>query len=348
TRSLHIGSSAVMLQCNSVRQASASASIDPAALAARPCFLCADHLPKSQCAIVYRKDWLILCNPAPIFEPHFTISSMSHQPQSIEQAASAMLDLACDLSGNFTLFYNGPACGASAPDHLHLQAAPVATLPHEKELMRQLCSSRASDKSGWIEWVRREPVRIGISKADHRPAIFLLGRSRLEMLDAFHRVLEALLEVQPSSGGGAVVNSGGAAASSGEAKVNSADAVVNSAEAKGNSAEVIVSAGEARANPGGAEVNSVEPMVNVFATYADACWTVWIYPRRAHRPSCYGQSIDDFLISPGAVDMAGLLIVPRESDFDRLNEELVAQIFNEVLLTPADLARVGDRLASRE
>jgi hypothetical protein len=87
-----------------------------------------------------------------------------------------------------------------------------------------------------------------------------------------------------------------------------------------------------------------EPMTNLFVAYADECWTIWIYPRRAHRPVAYGHGPDDFLVSPGAVDVAGLLILPRESDFNRLNEEIVARIYDDVLITRADLARVREQL----
>lgn len=287
TRTLHAGGSNIIAQYNPARTASASAQIDPASLAGRPCFLCMENLPKSQCAIIYRKDWLILCNPAPIFEPHFTISAMTHQPQSIAVAAPVMLDLAGDLNGNYTIFYNGPSSGASAPDHLHLQAAPVASLPHEKEMVRQICCGRASDRDGWIDWLQRDAVRIGVSRPGQRKTVFLLSRSREELLEAISRVLTLLQAIRPAS---------------------------------------------------------PEPMLNLFVSYADQCWTVWIYPRRAHRPSIYGHESDRFLISPGAVDLAGLLILPRESDFDRLTDEIVAEVYDQVLIDTADLGRLGEQI----
>ena len=43
-----------------------------------------------------------------------------------------MLDLAAALPGSFTV-YNGPKCGASAPDHLHLQAGSRSSLPVVRE-----------------------------------------------------------------------------------------------------------------------------------------------------------------------------------------------------------------------
>jgi len=291
TRSFRLGLSTVVVQYNPGREASSAAKVDAASLAARPCFLCKDNLPKSQCGIVYRKDWLILCNPAPIFEPHFTISSMTHQPQSVQVAAPVMLDLARDLDGHYTIFYNGPSSGASAPDHLHLQAAPVALLPHEKELVRNICCGRTAESPGWIDWVHCDPVRIGVSRPGHRSAIFLMSRSRDELLSALEWVLEVLAEVRP-------------------------------------------------ARP--------EPMLNLFVGYADNCWTVWLYPRAAHRPSFYGLGPDEFLISPGAVDVAGLLILPRGTDFERINEEIITRVYEEVLMSPGDLLRVRFKLAHSE
>jgi hypothetical protein len=288
-RSFRVGFSTIIAQYNPGREASTSARIDPASLATRRCFLCMDNLPKSQCAIVYRKDWLILCNPAPIFEPHFTIASMTHQPQSIRTAAPVMLDLARDLNGNYTVFYNGPSSGASAPDHLHLQAAPVASLPHEKEIVRQLCSGRTAETPGWIDWVHLEPIRVGVSRPGHRSAVFMLGRSRSDLLAALHSTLDILAEIRP-------------------------------------------------AHP--------EPRLNLFVGYADECWTMWLYPRAAHRPSFYGFGADDFLISPGAVDVAGLLIIPRGTDFERLNEEVIARVFDEVLLSPGELLRTRFQIAN--
>jgi len=289
TKTFRFGDSTVVAQYNPGREVSTSARIDPASLAARRCFLCMDNLPKSQCAIVYRKDWLILCNPAPIFEPHFTINSMAHRPQTVQAAAPVMFDLSRDLNGNYTIFYNGPSSGASAPDHLHLQAAPVSILPHEKELVRHLCCGRTADRPGWIDWVCSGPVRMGISRPGQRPTVILLGRSRSDLLSALESVLEMLNEIRP-------------------------------------------------AHP--------EPMLNLFVAYADECWTVWMYPRAAHRPSFYGFGADEFLISPGAVDVAGLLIVPRGSDFERLDEHVIARIYEEVLLSPGDLLRLRFQLSN--
>ena len=52
-------------------------------------------------------------------------------------------------------------------------------------------------------------------------------------------------------------------------------------------------------------------------------------PRRAHRPARYGTESDQYLISPGCIDIAGVLIAPLKKDFDSLSEEDVRQIYGE-------------------
>ena len=70
-----------------------------------------------------------------------------------------------------------------------------------------------------------------------------------------------------------------------------------------------------------------EPMLNLFATYAEERWIAWMFPRGAHRPSFYGTEQDNFLISPGAADLGGVVVSPRPEDFDRLTDEIVQTIF---------------------
>jgi hypothetical protein len=244
-------------------------------------------LPREQAAVIYQKAWLIVCNPAPINQPHFTVIAGRHRPQRLEPAVEAMIDLAADLEGRYTLFYNGPAAGASAPDHLHVQGVPVASLPFERELVRQVCRSGGQREGGWLDWVTRDEVRLGLSRSGHRPVVILIGRERERVVRRLHRCLEALHQVDPSE---------------------------------------------------------PEPRVNLFATYADESWVVWFHPRAAHRPSVYGDGPDQFLISPGSVDVSGLLIVPRESDFIRLDAPMIERIYGEVLLPPRKMAQLREAL----
>lgn len=123
----------VKVQFNPKRIVSTGADVDPAIISKRKCFLCLENLPEAQRGILYQDDYLILCNPAPIFSKHFSISNMRHIPQDFESSIDAMLDLARDLSPDYTVFYNGPECGASAPDHLHFQASPRLSIPVERD-----------------------------------------------------------------------------------------------------------------------------------------------------------------------------------------------------------------------
>ncbi|HLF19655.1 MAG TPA: DUF4922 domain-containing protein [Bacteroidota bacterium] len=123
----------VQLQWNSARIVSTGAKVDEKSIRERKCFLCVENLPENQQGILYQEKYLVLCNPAPIFTGHFTISHIQHIPQAIESSAGDFLDLARDLSPKFSVFYNGPKCGASAPDHLHFQASPRNAIPVEVE-----------------------------------------------------------------------------------------------------------------------------------------------------------------------------------------------------------------------
>lgn len=124
----------VSLQFNPARIISSAAAADPQSIKERHCFLCLQNLPETQKGILYRQAFLILCNPFPIVKRHYTIANVNHSPQSLAGSVTFLLKLARDITPDFNVFYNGPRCGASAPDHLHFQAAPTGILPFEKEL----------------------------------------------------------------------------------------------------------------------------------------------------------------------------------------------------------------------
>ena len=79
-----------------------------------------------------------------------------------------------------------------------------------------------------------------------------------------------------------------------------------------------------------------EPMMNILAwverSSTDASQRIvsTIIPRSKHRPDCYFMDGEKkVLVSPGAIDMAGMLITPREEDFRKMNEETAASILQE-------------------
>jgi hypothetical protein len=123
----------VWLQFNPKRIISTGAKVDAKSINSRRCFLCVDHLPPEQKGVLYENDFLVLCNPMPIFSAHYTVSHLKHLPQLIEPYLDTFLRLARDLSPQFTIFYNGAQCGASAPDHIHFQFAPAGKIPIEQE-----------------------------------------------------------------------------------------------------------------------------------------------------------------------------------------------------------------------
>lgn len=123
----------IKVQFNAGRMISTSAKVDPKSINERKCFLCTDILPAEQKGILYKNNYIILCNPFPIFPTHFTLTHKEHQPQRIIDSFPDMLDLSIDISKYYTIIYNGSRCGASAPDHLHFQAGSKFFMPIDDE-----------------------------------------------------------------------------------------------------------------------------------------------------------------------------------------------------------------------
>ena len=117
----------VKVQFNPARMVSSGAKVDAKTIAQRKCFLCAANRPEVQRGIEWR-DYDILINPFPIFPRHLTIPRREHVDQQLVPYISDMFDLARELT-DFVVFYNGPKCGASAPDHMHFQAGNADFLP---------------------------------------------------------------------------------------------------------------------------------------------------------------------------------------------------------------------------
>lgn len=131
-----------VVQFNPARARSTCADLSKKTIENRRCFLCAHHLPEDQKGFTILDKYLLLVNPFPIFQQHLTISDFQHIPQKIEGRIPDLLEISKLLEG-FTVFYNGPKCGASAPDHFHFQAArsgfmPVENDMHNKSLIKTL------------------------------------------------------------------------------------------------------------------------------------------------------------------------------------------------------------------
>jgi hypothetical protein len=152
------GGARIVVQANPGRRKSTHAKVDPDSISRRPCFLCAENIPSPERGIAFG-DLVILPNPYPVLRRHFTIPAREHVPQRLEGRMADMLDLAKALGPGMMVFYNGPRCGASAPDHFHFQACTAAGVPLLENLppegKRQLqsfgrrllvCSDRRAEK----------------------------------------------------------------------------------------------------------------------------------------------------------------------------------------------------------
>ncbi len=124
------------LQFNPQRIKSTTALVDENSIKERKCFLCIDNLPEEQKSILLLDSYFLLCNPYPIFPQHFTVSSVNHKPQQISDSFNELLEITKLLSPQYTLVYNGPACGASAPDHMHFQVGTKYFIPVENDIQQ--------------------------------------------------------------------------------------------------------------------------------------------------------------------------------------------------------------------
>jgi len=144
TKTLVVDSRKYKVQFNPARIVSSTARVDAQSLQERKCFLCSNNLPAEQKGVSFKNNYTLLVNPYPIFPRHLTIPSVEHTPQLIATHFGDMLDLA-QLLDDFVVFYNGPKCGASAPDHFHFQAGNKGFLPIEKNRDKYRAISFESD-----------------------------------------------------------------------------------------------------------------------------------------------------------------------------------------------------------
>lgn len=243
------------------------------------CFLCTEKRPVEQEALPYAGRYSVLVNPYPVFRNHFTIVSVTHTEQRIDGRFGDMLRLAESIPG-FTVFYNGPECGASAPHHAHFQAGESGVMPIEDE-WRGAAATVTENGTGGIY---RLPEVL-------RNAFVIESGSAGYVETAFNRIYAAA----PVMG---------------------------------------------REN---------EPMMNILAKYAEGKWSVFVFLRKAHRPSFYGTDGEDkMLVSPASVEMGGLLILPRKEDFVKITESHAAMLYNEVCIDNGETERIISELKTRK
>ncbi len=257
----------VRLQYNPGRIKSSTAHVGGKTSDERPCFLCLNHLPKSQKGILYQNQYLILCNPMPVFSSHFTVSHLDHRGQAIAEDIATFLRLAIDFGSGWTVLYNGPKCGASAPNHLHFQVTPSGQIPIEREL-------RGEER--FVLKKKIDGVFLYRVRDLGREVLILEGDDPMALGDTFNRLLGGLKKVL---------------------------------------------------------LLNEEPMINMIGFQDKRNWRLVIFPRQKHRPHVfYKEGEARVVVSPGVIDMAGLVITPIEKDFERLDPLAVESIYREVSL----------------
>lgn len=184
TKEFSFGSFPIRVQFNPARIQSSAAKVDTKSIQERKCFLCPANLPPVQQSIPFGTDYQVLVNPFPIFPQHFTIPTLQHVDQLILNRYGDMLDLA-ECLDRFVIFYNGPKCGASAPDHAHFQAGNKGFLPLEEDI-KSINKSIVHKTEGLTVY----------SVTDYFRNSFLLeATNKDEAISFFHR-LYALLDIK--------------------------------------------------------------------------------------------------------------------------------------------------------
>lgn len=159
----------VKVQFNPARIVSSSAKVDAKSLKERKCFLCAENRPSVQRGIDWGGKYTILINPFPIFPRHLTIPDRTHTDQLIADRIADMMQLASELA-DYTVFYNGPKCGASAPDHMHFQAGNSDFLTLGTALEDAELKTIATDGEATLALVDSLPLKVFVIDATNPAA----------------------------------------------------------------------------------------------------------------------------------------------------------------------------------
>ena len=281
-------------QWNPARMVSTGARVDKETLAKRPCFLCDANRPAEQHSLMTGKHYQILVNPFPILPRHFTVPARRHVEQSIWSHFGMMRDLAWNLP-DLMVFYNGPMCGASCPDHMHLQCGSRGVVPLER------------DWKSYEGRLRRIYPVTGVQAATMHEAGNTSERCGLFVLEGYVCPVFVIrsLPTEP-------------------------DNILCQRIYKA----LPVADGEKEPR-----MNLVSWRQDCGAERGDEIVTL-IFPRKKHRPDCYGDGEGGCMVSPGALDMCGLLITPREGDFRSMTAGRAAEILREVSMSWEELEPV--------
>ncbi len=175
------------VQFNPARIVSSSAKVDARSIETRPCFLCQKNLPPQQRGLPFDDQYMVLVNPFPIFPEHLTIPNLNHTDQRITGNFGSMLGLAASLD-DFVIFYNGPKCGASAPDHLHFQAGIKGFLQIEDDFNTKKCCRKVRCLGA---------VTLSHWPGYQRGVITLNSTDKTELIAIFDQIYSMLHALQP-------------------------------------------------------------------------------------------------------------------------------------------------------
>lgn len=305
TKRVPVAESEVMIQHNPRRIRSTAAAVDKTSVEKRPCFLCAENLPPEEKGLAYTDEIGLFCNPYPILNKHLTIVHRQHIEQTIRGHFELLLGLAADLAPDCFALYNGPRCGASAPDHLHFQACSREVLPIAEELMAEMAADPAHCEV--CEAQPRDQFELFTMAGCGRSVIVFRGSNPDEIAHWFYRVIDEL----PRPDG-------------------------RTAPDTGHHAEPLIEP-------------PIEPMMNIICTYERGVFTTFLFPRTKHRPaSFFAEGDARLIVSPGALDMAGIVVTPRREDFARLDGARVEAIFAEVSPGEDEVNEILERVTGGE
>lgn len=281
-RTVAVKDSQIQLQHNPGRIVSTTARIDAASVKERPCFLCPENMPLEERGLAFGADFVVLCNPFPVLERHLVLVAKEHVPQCISGSLERLLELAQALGPEFVLVYNGPRCGASAPDHLHFQAGLASALPIFGELSRRprLLLSEGQD----LQLFADDGFRVRY--------LTLLSTDKQKLAASLEKIVQALHELSGPT--------------------------------------------------------NDEPMINLLARRLESKWELLVFPRARHRPSAFfAEGEARLTVSPAAIDLGGLLVVPERAHFEKLDSASVEGIYSEVTLAAAVFGRLIEILSRR-
>lgn len=258
TRTFLLPTTKIVLQFNPTRIASTGAKLDAESISKRKCFLCLQNQPAEELSMFWQ-DYVIQLNPYPIFPNHLVIAHRQHILQDINGHFSELLSVSEQLP-NFAVFFNGINCGASAPDHLHFQAAEQNSFP-------LLVSYDTLEKTPFFKKNGAMTYKIlGVFRT-----VFCIESSEIQSAISHFEYLKRQL------------------------------------------------------------FDTKTPMMNLLCSYSAGRWLIFVFPRKKSRPWQYeAPEPQTLMVSPGTAEMSGVVVLPKEEHFQRINLEDIIDIYQQV------------------